>query len=69
MTLLTAVIFALGMLAAFWSGFYVGYIKREDKKPPVPFVADIAEFTEEIIEHVQERIGKPKETEARSFYD
>lgn len=69
MTLLIAVILAFGMLAAFWSGFYVGYIKREDKKPPVPFVSDITEFTEEIIEQVQERIGKPKETEARSWYE
>ena len=25
-----------GMLAAFWSGFYVGYLKREDKPPEIP---------------------------------
>ena len=67
--MLTTAILIIGMLAAFWSGFYVGYIKREDKKPPVPFVPDITEFTEEIIDHVKDSIGKGKETEPRSFYD
>ena len=65
----SAVILILGMLAAFWSGFYIGYIKREDKKPPIPFVADLEEFSEEIIDRVKDTIGKSKETEPKSFYD
>lgn len=67
--MLTIVILIFGMLAAFWSGFYVGYIKREDAKPPVPFVADLEEFSEEIIDRVRDSIGRTKETEPASFYD
>jgi hypothetical protein len=67
--MLTIIILALAMLAAFWSGFYVGYIKREDKKPPVPFVTDINEFAEEIMDKVREKMAKEKETEPQGFYD
>lgn len=67
--MLTTAILIFGMLAAFWSGFYVGYIKREDKKPPVPFVADLEEFSEEIIDRVRDGIGRTKESEPKSFYD
>ena len=67
--MLTTAILIFGMLAAFWSGFYVGYIKREDSKPPVPFVADLEEFSEEIIDRVRDSIGRTKEAEPKSFYD
>jgi hypothetical protein len=69
MNLLTVTILVLGILAAFWSGFYVGYIKREGKKPPVPFVTDINEFAEEIMDKVRDKMAKEKETEPDSFYN
>lgn len=67
--MLTTIILILGMLAAFWSGFYIGYVKREDKKPPVPFVADINEFAEEIMDKVRDNMRKEQETEPQGFYD
>ena len=69
MGILTTVILILGMLAAFWSGFYVGFVKREGEKPPLPLIPDMAEFAEEIVDHVKDRIGKGKESEPVSFYD
>jgi hypothetical protein len=69
MNLLTTTIFALGMLAAFWSGFYVGYLKREDRKPPIPLISSLDEFSEEIVDRVKDSIGKQKEVEPQGFYD
>lgn len=57
----------LGMLAAFWSGFYFGYLKREKK--PIPIVADLNEFAEEIIDKVKDSISKEKDSQSVSFYD
>lgn len=67
MGLLTTIVLTIGMLLAFWSGFYVGYIKREGKKPPVPLVADIEEVVDDVIERVRDKINK--ESEPQGFYD
>jgi len=32
------IIFGIFLLAAFWSGFYIGYLKREDKAPDMPAI-------------------------------
>jgi hypothetical protein len=53
------------MLAAFWSGFYVGFLKREGEKPPMPFADDI----DDIVDRVKDSITKEKEAEPSGFYD
>jgi len=63
--LLTTIIITLGMLAAFWSGFYVGFLKREGEKPPMPFADDI----DDIVDRVKDSITKEKEAEPSGFYD
>lgn len=63
--MITVVVMAIiGMLAAFWSGYWVGYVKREGKRPPVPFVRDI----EEIVEQVTDRLHKEQSTPV-NFYE
>jgi hypothetical protein len=53
------IIVILGMLATFVTGFYFGYLKREDKPPEMPVfkLPDIS-------------VGKKdKEAEPKGFYD
>jgi hypothetical protein len=37
----TIALIIFGMLAALWSGFFIGYYKREGKPPEVPIVTAI----------------------------
>jgi hypothetical protein len=57
---MTLIIFGIFLLAAFWSGFYVGYLKREDKKPDSPQI-------DRIIKKYFRPKGKPEKT--KGFYD
>lgn len=53
----------VGMLAAFYSGFYIGYLKREGKPPEIPFVLPILPTKEKEAELSKE------EQRANTFYN
>jgi hypothetical protein len=52
------IIVIIGMLVAQWGGFYLGYLKREDKPPEMPTIP-VKRFT----------MKKEKEAEPKGFYD
>lgn len=63
------IIFSLSILAAFWSGFYVGYLKKEGKPPEIP-LPDIKEIINSV--KPEKRLSKEEQRElekANSFYN
>ena len=54
------IIFGIFLLAAFWSGFYIGYLKREEKPPEIPAVKTFKRVV---------RDKAAKEEEPKSFFD
>lgn len=55
----TLIIFGIFVMAAFWSGFFVGYLKREGKAPETPIPK-----TFKMIRDI-----KAKPDEPHSFFD
>ena len=53
-------IIIVGMLATLWSGFFIGYYKREDKAPEIPFVSR---------DDIFKRLSKAKEKPVRRDRD
>ncbi|MFA4854198.1 MAG: hypothetical protein WC616_02475 [Candidatus Omnitrophota bacterium] len=64
-------VFAIAILAAFWSGFYVGYLKREGEPPEIP-LPNIKEIINNIKPEKKQRLSKAEEIEqakANVFYN
>jgi hypothetical protein len=61
------IITVIAIFAAFYSGFYFGYLKRENKPPEsMPIVDDFKNLTHEL----QNIISRSKdEEESKGFYD
>jgi hypothetical protein len=57
------IIFGIFMLVAFTTGFYFGYLKREDKPPEMPFVEELTHAARKFT------LKKKKEEPPKSFYD
>jgi hypothetical protein len=64
MEIVIVILIILGMLAALWSGFYMGFYKREGKAPEVP-------LPKLPIPELEKKPGKPdKEDEkANEFFN
>jgi hypothetical protein len=54
------IIFGIFIITAFYSGFYIGYLKREDKAPEIPAVKTFKRVIRDI---------KAKDEEPKSFFD
>jgi hypothetical protein len=60
----TLIIFGIFVLAAFYSGFYFGYLKAEEKPPErMPIVTEIKELVDNA------RAAKNEPEEPRNFFD
>lgn len=57
---ITLITFGIFMLVAFVTGFYIGYLKREDKAPDIPAVKSFKRVIRDI---------KAKDEEPKGFYD
>jgi len=65
----TFIIFSLSILAAFWSGFYVGYLKKEGKPPEIP-MPNIKEIINAV--KPEKKLSKEEQRElekANTFYN
>jgi len=63
------IIFSLSILAAFWSGFYVGYLKKEGKPPEIP-MPNIKEIINAV--KPEKKLSKEEQRElekANTFYN
>jgi hypothetical protein len=62
-------IIILGMLAAFYSGFYCGYLKREEKAPQMP-IENITKGIKTTIDNVKNKKERPDKEKAKenSFF-
>lgn len=64
----TLIIFGIFITAAFYSGFYFGYYRREGKPPEsIPIISDVAKA----IDKATTKYEKPSEEElkANSFFN
>lgn len=67
----TLTTFSLSILAAFWSGFYVGFFKREGRAPEMP-LPTIKEVINSVRPERKEKLSKAEQREqakANSFYN
>lgn len=60
---ITLIVFGIFMLLSFCIGFYIGYLKREEKPPEIPATNAIKSFKRVI------RDKAAKEEEPKSFFD
>ena len=63
-TILTVLITVIGMISAFYSGFYFGYLKREDEPPPkieIPISVPVLQS--------KKKDKTDKEDEGNSFFE
>ena len=56
----TLITFGIFIITAFYSGFYIGYLKRDDKAPEIPAVKTFKRVIRDI---------KAKDEEPKSFFD
>jgi len=68
MEIIILIIFAIFIFAAFYSGFYIGYFKREEK-PPEIIKKDIMSKPFRRIKPEKETRPTKEELKANTFYD
>lgn len=68
--IITLIVFGLFIIAAFYSGFYFGYTKREGKPPEsMPIVSDVANFVEKVVTKENQEKPSREELKANSFFN
>jgi hypothetical protein len=68
---LTLIIFGIFMIAAFYGGFFFGYLKREGKPPEsIPIISDVVNAIDKAMEGTkkQEKPSK-EELKANNFFN
>jgi hypothetical protein len=66
----TLIIFGVFIIAAFYSGFYFGYTKREGKPPEaMPIVSDVKEVLDKAMEPKKPDKPTKEEQKANSFFN
>jgi hypothetical protein len=58
------------LLVGLYTGFYFGYLKRENKPPAMPIISEIRQLKQYIENRLEEAEIKPKqENEPKSWFD
>ena len=64
----TLIIYSIVIFAAFYSGFYFGYYKREGKAPELPIMTDVKKVIEKATETKPQKPSN-EEMKANSFFN
>lgn len=67
MNILYILILVISIFAAYWSGFYCGYLKRENKTPEMP-LTDLSEKLQQFTARISESATK-KEDDKDSYFN